>query len=1355
MSKPSGQYMRIAGTGFTSAGLSVGSVILIQDSAANNGLYTINMISSDSIYEYAGLSGNSITNEENSASIEITQVSVGGNKLLCLGDEDTGIVKVWSYNNSTTSSGTIANAPSVGTSGWSNNAAKPLIHGSNVKYIFTPGQSAIRICDTNISNTSLIKHFSYIAKMNFSHRKGGMYAGYYEHGNTLTKPSTGGYINKPYNEKEAYGIDEDGAGTVAVDFHLRRSLGEISGSGYSSNQSDFCEIGERGWTDYTASEHKIYMQDSNDLAKIPLDGVIGLASYPKLSVDVVEHITATNDQTFGAAANWVELNIPGGNLVEHTTVANRAHVTTTTDNEAEGIQLPIANLDGAGNNYPLKVGSTYRVSVKLDSISGITTPFNIALGGVTSSSFTITSAETIYTKDFVITDTTSALQIYNTSASTSVFTVGEASVKELVEFKDERMLVRSINKEEVTMDVYRGYAGTTSATIDDEIYKYVVEYGCGFNFKVSATGTGGYKEATYEFAQSFIYDGNQESLLRTRENLQSASATNTLAIGEANNLCSLQINVYAFGPYNGRVTGGRIYIREKDSNEAWSLLVDIDLIKGCRTGIDTQFKAWSDISGTDDIPNGCFYVRDLISNNVQLDKYQDINNYYPEIRRNSIGYPGESYQASATGGERSWVGNVKLLQDIGTVERFGDRVMYSEFGKYDVFPDLNWFTASKGDAEDITALEYFGDRLLIFKNRTLHIWNVASSEPFNWMPERTVQFGGIENHYSVASTPYGVVWANRTGCYFYDGEQVTDLTENKIRDVQNSAYGSSYPPSWETFIKADDYTEKPMVMYAPKEKQIYILKDVTGGSSSNECYIYNFLTRSWVFNTSLFTSGVQYTNSFIDWNGNLVFAQDSHANPTSVTTLVEDDENKDYSTSELITNSGNYSFDQGTTQWVEYSPTTTMGTSPGLNTTDDRLEPTGTRSTTGAKEGVELPLANITTTNVGVGRYYTIKATIWSNSTMVDVPFFFEFYNASIPIGEITTTPLEYSATILATHATSPTDGNLRIYKKDSTVTNFSTGTDYGDVDWYISSVSLKDASFYLEEEDKFNPGDFIRAGNTRWYKVINVNPSDTSIIQVESGYFGTTAGNHSSGETDGDANTTISSSVAEFKQISDTSIATAKPSFITKDIDFDQPGVVKKVYAVYFTYKNSSSSVIENKISVAADGNTSFYTGTGQIISGQSIASASNSFTDNTQAGTISSGATSITMDGANTSIIVGQLVTDEAGAIPPNTKVKTVASAVANPQVFILDTPITSNITGGTTLTFKQIVRPALTGKFLASQSSWDIAKFTFDKPLQCQSLTLYFNDGQTAGSSEVANGLSINDITFEYRVINRRVR
>ena len=273
MARPAGQYMRMAGTGFSSAGLTVGSTILIQGSSSNNGLYTINAITSDSLNEYAGLSGHILTDETNGSGINITNVTLGGNKIICFGDEDTGIVKVWSYNNSTSSSGTVVNAPGVGTTGWSNNAAKPLIHGSNAKYIFTPGQSAIRICDTNIANTSLIKHFSYIAKMNFSDREGGMYAGFYEHTNTLSPPSGGGYVNKPENEKEAYGIDEDGASTIKADIHLRKSLG-IFGSGdgdYDSLESAYCQLAEYDWDDISSSETELQLQDSQDAAKVPLD----------------------------------------------------------------------------------------------------------------------------------------------------------------------------------------------------------------------------------------------------------------------------------------------------------------------------------------------------------------------------------------------------------------------------------------------------------------------------------------------------------------------------------------------------------------------------------------------------------------------------------------------------------------------------------------------------------------------------------------------------------------------------------------------------------------------------------------------------------------------------------------------------------------------------------------------------------------------------------------------------------------------------------------------------------------------------------------------------------------------------
>ena len=1122
MARPAGQYMRMAGTGFSSAGLTVGSTILNQGSSSNNGLYTINAITSDSLNEYAGLSGHILTDETNGSGINITNVTLGGNKIICFGDEDTGIVKVWSYNNSTSSSGTVVNAPGVGTTGWSNNAAKPLIHGSNAKYIFTPGQSAIRICDTNIANTSLIKHFSYIAKMNFSDREGGMYAGFYEHTNTLSPPSGGGYVNKPENEKEAYGIDEDGASTIKADIHLRKSLG-IFGSGdgdYDSLESAYCQLAEYDWDDISSGETELQLQDSQDLAKVPLDAVIGTCNKPRLGWDATP--------TFGA----------------------------------------------------------------------------------------------------------------------------------------ERMLVRSVDYKYNKMSVYRGYAGTTAAAIDDETQKYLVQYGCGFNYRVvQSSSDGSYMAGTYEFAQSFVYDGNQESLLRTPSHMQFSGSTNLITT--TIDMKALDIDVYAFGPYNGRVTGGRIYLREKNSNEPWALLVDIDLIKGVRTSIDAEYDSWTNASGTDSIPDGCFYVDDLISKSPQLDRYTDINNYYPEIKRNSIGRYGESYGASSVGGERAWVGNLKLSQDTGTVERFGDRVMYSEFGKYDVFPDLNYFTASKGDAEDITALQYFGDRLLIFKTRTVHIWNVASPEPFNWLPERTVQFAGVEHKYSIASTPYGVVWANRTGCYYYDGQQVIDLTENKIRDVQQSYHGASLPPSWETFIKAADYTEKPMVIYSPKDKQIYVLKDVTGGSSSNECYIYNFLTRSWVFNDSIFTNGVQYTNPIVDWNGNVVLAEDTFASPSTIVGMGDDDgetANLRFDKDELITSADDYALSHGSnTNWDDHSPNTSI-TSPNFDAANDRLRIAGTdiSSQPTWEEGVKLAVAQVDqndTVTITAGRYYTIKATLWSLSSMAGVPFYFEFWNASKPIGEITTVETEYSATVIAASS-----GDLKIYKKEQV----DTGT-LGNVQWYIKNPSVKEASLVVDDTDLVNVGDFLKVGS-EWFKTVAINPDATNNIQIEGAQFGTTSANHSTTEDDPPEQVMVSSSVASFKELPSSSRTSIASKFITKDLDFDQPGVVKKIYKIYITYKNTSSTGRSNIIKVATDGNTTW----------------------------------------AQANITSAQSINNSAGAA----------------------------------------ITPTLTGTFLGSKSSWDVAIFSFNMPIQCQSIALYLNDGAATA------GLYINDITFEYKIIHRKV-
>ena len=52
-----------------------------------------------------------------------------------------------------------------------------------------------------------------------------------------------------------------------------------------------------------------------------------------------------------------------------------------------------------------------------------------------------------------------------------------------------------------------------------------------------------------------------------------------------------------------------------------------------------------------------------------------------------------------------------------------------------------------------------------------------------------------------------------------------------------------------------------------------------------------------------------------------------------------------------------------------------------------------------------------------------------------------------------------------------------------------------------------------------------------------------------------------------------------------------SKIVYQTKDFDFGNPGLVKKVYAFYVTYKSSSGTTINNVLSFAVDGGTSFIT--------------------------------------------------------------------------------------------------------------------------------------------------------------------
>ena len=274
------------------------------------------------------------------------------------------------------------------------------------------------------------------------------------------------------------------------------------------------------------------------------------------------------------------------------------------------------------------------------------------------------------------------------------------------------------------------------------------------------------EDGIYEFYETFIYDGNQESLPVQIGNGAGTIAAFTHTSSENK---AWQVSVYADLAYSGRITGGRIYTRLKDTDDDLIMLADIDIVKGVRMSLDGDHKAWSYQSGY-----GYYVVGPSTGNstNPNLDTYTTINGFSPDVKFLGIGGTNEGYKASVVAGRRVFVANVKTKSSSGALKKFGDRIMYSEIGKFDTFLEHNFIDVSKGDYGEYTALESYADRLLAFKQNLVHIINISSPSISNWYLEDTFQYYGVKYHYSVAKTTKGVAWASDDGCYFYDGKEV-------------------------------------------------------------------------------------------------------------------------------------------------------------------------------------------------------------------------------------------------------------------------------------------------------------------------------------------------------------------------------------------------------------------------------------------------------------------------------------------------------------------------------------------------------------------------------------------------------
>lgn len=381
--------------------------------------------------------------------------------------------------------------------------------------------------------------------------------------------------------------------------------------------------------------------------------------------------------------------------------------------------------------------------------------------------------------------------------------------------------------------------------------------GNGFTVAISTeTDEDGLIEAgTYELASTFIYDGNQESLPK--------KYTTTHTVSEANEFKALSVSIGAKGPFDPRVSGGRVYIRKVGDDSEFIMLVDIDLTKGARTKLSDDYTAWHDAGSSQyKCPNA------TVADNFRVTElgfitYEVINGFSSSIFSNALGDSGEHWKDAVVANNRVFVCNVTMKdEDTGdtkadaTLRSYPDRIMYSMPNRYDTFPSTNFIEAAKGDADVYVAIEAYADRLLAYKNKSLDIINIAGDDR-NWFLEDSKQYQGILHPEAVKKTQYGVIWANRQGLYLYNGSSITNLRENKISDSDwNSHVGGTTG-----------------IIYDEQESMVFVVKSLDNDGDVYMCDLKkgNFtLARDFVLDSN---DGL--TNSVDTESNNTLIAHDS------------------------------------------------------------------------------------------------------------------------------------------------------------------------------------------------------------------------------------------------------------------------------------------------------------------------------------------------------------------------------------------------------------------------------------------------------------------------------------------------
>ena len=367
-------------------------------------------------------------------------------------------------------------------------------------------------------------------------------------------------------------------------------------------------------------------------------------------------------------------------------------------------------------------------------------------------------------------------------------------------------------------------------------------------------------DSVWEHGISYIYDGTQESLIRTLfDSTASNATTQTVTDPSFAPITKFYIKHGGGTSFNRRITGAVWYIRDASGTEVspWTAQIEYDFIKGVARVVATGKELDVALNA---LADEYFFQVDheyLLAPNL-VDTYLSRTGVLDTEKAVKA-----SYSTAVVAGRRTYIGNVKIINEDGTTEVKGDGMLKSPPNQFDKFPSSFLVEATVNDGESIVKLETFADRILQFKEETLYIINISQDIEFL---EDVHKYKGVSHPSMVCKTDYGIAWVNKLGCYLYDGKQVTNLLEKNGQKLIADS-------TWQSHV-VDTAAASSMIGYLPTKRQLIVVKSNSNVSHAGDIFLYDMVTRSWTFGDSKMTDSQIKTN-FIPFQNDLVYIHTS------------------------------------------------------------------------------------------------------------------------------------------------------------------------------------------------------------------------------------------------------------------------------------------------------------------------------------------------------------------------------------------------------------------------------------------------------------------------------------------------